>query len=197
MPHLIPRKRLFHGVGFSQQKCSTDSRALSLKSTFDSFSFQTYLLFILRSRIETLNKPDVVAPILKSESTPVKPEATTQPVTDSVKQQESAKSLNTTQSQPVSAPSIKSLQTKEKLPDPKILKPAPLTPSTFSLDSLFKSKKPVAPIDYDIPLQLWKNLPSNNGLFLIRRNENIWNMIHENNIDLARAAEVGFSKFIF
>lgn len=44
--------------------------------------------------------------------------------------------------------------------------------------------------DLGVPVALWKNNVSTNaGQICIRRNENIWNKLHENNIDLGRLAE--------
>ena len=46
--------------------------------------------------------------------------------------------------------------------------------------------------DLAIPLTLWKtNISANAGQPLIRRYEGMWIKLHENNIDLGRAAEVG------
>ena len=68
---------------------------------------------------------------------------------------------------------------------------------TFSLDSIWRPKKTslpaVQPIVFEEEKDSWKNIQSNAGTFLIKRYEICWKLLHENNIDLAREAEVNIT----
>ena len=101
-------------------------------------------------------------------------------------------------SQPVPLP-IPLFSSPDALPVPLssvVFKNEATTPNqiTFSLDSIWRPKRstlpPIQPIVFEEDKDTWKNIQSNTGTFLIKRHEICWKMLHENNIDLGRGAEV-------
>jgi hypothetical protein len=86
-------------------------------------------------------------------------------------------------------------QSKKERESPSESKPAaPIAPSLFginSLESILRGPKKPEQEQADLSSSLWKtNIPTNIGFPILRNYENSWTMIHENNIDLGRYAEV-------